>query len=337
MTDTPAADAPPLFIAVVIPCYRETNHILDVIAEIGPEVGAIYVIDDACPDGTGALVETNCRDERVKVIRHERNKGVGGATITGYSVALAGGAEIIVKLDGDGQMDPALISELIHPIVEGRADYTKGNRLHRRDAMRGMPKVRLFGNMALTLMTKLSSGYWPVMDPTNGFTAIHAAVAAELPLEDIAEGFFFETDVLFRLAGLEAVVKDVPMHSKYGTEESHLSVHRVIFEFLGGHARNGLRRIIDTYFIRDVGIASLELILGSVLLLFGTVFGTYHWWRSVADGIPATAGTVILAALPVLVGVQMLLAFIGNDIRRVPDQPIHPSLRAAASHKQHGR
>lgn len=327
MPDEKAAPAPPAIFAVV-PCYRETAHIMDVLAGFGPEVTRIYVCDDACPDGTGDLVERETKDERVKVLRNPRNMGVGGATLLGYRAAIADGADIIVKVDGDGQMDAKLIPALVQPIVDGNADYTKGNRLHRRDAVEGMPAIRLFGNMALTLLTKLSSGYWDIMDPTNGFTAIHAAVARELPLDDIANGFFFETDMLFRLAGLDAVVVDVPMRARYGAEQSHLEVHRILFEFLGGHLKNGMRRIIDTYFLRDVGLASIELVFGSVLLIFGTIYGGYHWWRSIVYDIYASAGTAMLSALSVIVGVQLLIAFFSQDIRRAPEEPVHPRLKS---------
>ncbi|MBO6946773.1 MAG: glycosyltransferase family 2 protein [Rhodospirillales bacterium] len=310
-------------VAVVVPCYREKAHIMDVLKGIGSDVSAIYVIDDKCPDGTGDHVKANNEDPRVKVCRHDENQGVGGATLTGYKAALDDGCDVIVKLDGDGQMDPSLIPNLVMPIYRHEADYTKGNRLHRRDAARSMPFVRLMGNMGLTLMSKLSSGYWDIMDPTNGFTAIHANVARQLPLEDIAKGYFFESDMLYRLSGLNAVVRDVPMRAHYGEEVSHLVVHRVFCTFLFGHLRNTWRRIVDTYFVREVGIASLELILGALLLPAGSLYGAFHWWRSIMTGVPATAGTAILSAMPIIVGVQLLLAFIGHDTRRQPTKPIH--------------
>lgn len=309
-------------VAVVVPCYREKNHILDVLAGVGPEVAYIFVIDDACPDGTGEFVSSNIKDKRVTVIRHEKNLGVGGATLTGYKAALDTDAEIIVKVDGDGQMDPALIEHLIYPIRNKEADYTKGNRLHRRGATKNMPFVRLLGNMGLTLMSKFSSGYWDIMDPTNGFTAIHRDAAKELRLDDIARNFFFESDLLFHLSEIDAVVRDVPMRAKYGEETSHLIVHHVFGLFLCGHIKNGWRRIVDTYFVRDFGIASLSLILGATLVPLGTLYGGFRWWQSISTGIPATAGTAILAAMLIIVGIQLLLAFINHDIRRVPTQPI---------------
>ncbi|MEX0694669.1 MAG: glycosyltransferase family 2 protein [Rhodospirillales bacterium] len=320
-------------IAVVIPCYREKDHILDVLGQIGPDISAIYVIDDACPDKTGDFVEASVTDKRVQVLRNPDNLGVGGATLNGYRAALQDGAEIIVKVDGDGQMDPSLIPDLVLPIVDGEADYTKGNRLHRRDSSRGMPVIRLFGNMGLTLLSKLSSGYWNIMDPTNGFTAIHAAVARELPLDDIAPGFFFESDMLFRLNEINAVVRDVSMRARYGQEVSHLVVHRIFWLFLAGHLKNSWRRIVDTYFIREVGIASLELLLGTFILSLGSLYGAFRWWQSIDTGIPATAGTAVLSALGIIVGMQLLLAFIGHDTRRVPTHPIHNKQRAETAVK----
>ncbi|WNK01301.1 glycosyltransferase family 2 protein [Thalassospiraceae bacterium LMO-JJ14] len=310
-------------IAAVVPCYRETNHILTVLKAIGPEVTSIYVVDDACPDDTGEYVTDNVNDPRIKVLHNPANMGVGGATVTGYKAALDEGADIIVKLDGDGQMDPALIPKLIDPIRNHEADYAKGNRLHRRDSARGMPVVRLLGNVGLTLMSKLSSGYWDIMDPTNGFTAIHANVAKDLPLDDIAKDFFFESDMLYHLSELKAVVRDVAMRAQYGEETSHLVVHRIFWPFIKGHTRNTWRRLIDTYFVREINMASLELMLGALLLPAGSAYGAFHWWRSITTGVPATAGTVILSAMPIIVGVQLLLAFIGHDTRRQPTRPVH--------------
>lgn len=216
------ADAPR--IAVVIPCFRVKRFILEVLAGIGPEVSDVFVVDDACPEGTGDLVEAECRDPRVRVVRHETQRGVGGATLTGYRRAIDAGATVIVKVDGDGQMDPALVPRMAAPILAGSADYTKGNRFYRPDDLTPMPATRLIGNALLSFVTKFSTGYWEVFDPTNGFTAIHARVAAELPFEKIAPGYFFESDLLFRLGTLRAVVVEVPMAARYEDEESNLRI-----------------------------------------------------------------------------------------------------------------
>lgn len=316
-------------IAVVIPCYKVTRHILEVIASIGNEVWRIYAIDDACPDGSGKHVEAHCLDQRVRVVYHECNQGVGGAVMTGYRSAIADGAEVIVKIDGDGQMDPSLILSFVGPILAGEADYTKGNRFFDLEEIHAMPKVRLFGNAVLSLMTKLSSGYWDLFDPTNGYTAIHANVAKHLPFGKISRRYFFETDMLFRLNTLRAVVIDVPIDAKYGDEVSNLKISKIIGEFLFKHSRNFMKRIFYNYYLRDLSLASIELPVGLLLLLLGTGFGGYHWFESAQEGVATPAGTVMLAALPILMGMQLVLAFLGYDIANIPRYALHLRIRSS--------
>jgi glycosyltransferase involved in cell wall biosynthesis len=314
-------------IAVVIPCYRVTAHILAVLANIGPEVARIYVVDDACPDGSGDLVARNCNDPRVVVLRNELNRGVGGAVMHGYRQAAADGCDCIVKIDGDGQMDPALLPLFVAPILRGEADYTKGNRFFNPEDVAAMPPLRLFGNGVLSFLSKASTGYWRLFDPTNGYTAISAPVAERLPLDKISERYFFESDLLFRLGTLGAVIQDIPMKAVYGSERSNLRIGRILPGFLAGHVRNTFKRIFYTYYLRDFSIASIELVLGIALLLFGLVFGSLHWEESQLSGQPATSGTVMLAALPVILGIQLLLSFLHFDLAREPRQPLSSRLR----------
>lgn len=314
-----AKDGPaPARISVVIPSYRVRDKVLQVIAAIPQQVDRIYVVDDACPEETGAFVIQSCRDPRVTVLRHDRNRGVGGAVMSGYRAALADGTDVIVKIDGDGQMDPGLLFRFARPILAGEADYTKGNRFYHAHSLSAMPRIRLFGNAALSFMSKFSTGYWNIFDPTNGFTAISAYVAELLLQHRLSESYFFESDVLFRLNTIRAKVMDIPMEAKYEDEVSNLNVRRVFTEFLYKHVRNTVKRIVYTYFIRDTSVASLELALGIPLFLFGTAFGCWEWMRGHADGVAASAGTVMLAALPILVGIQFILAFINYDVANVP-------------------
>ncbi|OGS99158.1 MAG: glycosyl transferase family 2 [Gallionellales bacterium RIFCSPLOWO2_12_FULL_59_22] len=314
--------------AVVIPCYKVKRHVMDVIDGIGNEVWRIYVVDDACPEKSGKHVEAHCQDRRVRVIYHENNQGVGGAVMTGYRAAMADGAVVIVKVDGDGQMDTRLIPGFVEPILAGEADYTKGNRFFDLEEIHVMPKSRLFGNAVLSLLTKLSSGYWDLFDPANGYTAIHAEVAQRLPFEKISPRYFFETDMLFRLNILRAVVVDVPMNAKYGDEISNLRISKIAGEFLVKHMRNFIKRIFYNYYLRDLSLASIELPLGMALLAAGTSFGGYQWLESAREGVVTPAGTVMLAALPILMGLQLVLAFLGYDIAAVPRRPRHRGFQA---------
>lgn len=310
-------------IAVVIPSYRVTRHILAVIAGIGPEVTRIYVVDDKCPDGSGKLVREKCQDKRVVVIEHVENQGVGGAVMSGYQAAIAEGIDVIVKVDGDGQMDPALIPDFVSPILCGDADYTKGNRFFDLEQIRSMPTVRLFGNAILSLMTKLSSGYWDLFDPTNGFTAIHADAARHLPFNRISRRYFFETDMLFRLNTINAKVVDVPMDASYGDEVSNLKISKIVTEFLLKHARNFSKRIFYNYYLRNMSLASIELPLGVLMALGGGIYGCWHWFLSMQAGVETPAGTVMFSALPILMGLQLILAFLAYDIASVPKRIIH--------------
>jgi len=317
-------------VAVVVPCFRARAQVLGVLARIGPECQAIYVVDDACPEESGKHVQASSRDERVRVLFHATNQGVGGAMVSGYRAAIADGADVLVKLDADGQMDPALISSLVAPILTGEADYAKGNRFFELEGLRAMPFVRLVGNSFLSFLNKLSSGYWEIFDPTNGFTALHAAVARRLPLDKLSKRWFFESDLLFRLGTLRAVVVDVPMSAVYGSEKSNLVVRHALIEFGWKHVVNTAKRIFYGYYLRDFSFASLELVLGTVLVVGGTWFGVVQWEASSRAGSTATSGTVMLAALPVLLGVQLLLGFLNHDMQNSPRQVIHRRLEPPA-------
>lgn len=322
-------------VAVVIPCFNVKDHILDVIEKIGPDTSLIYVIDDKCPQRTGDHVRSHCDDSRVMVLQHDSNHGVGGAVMTGYTQAIADGAQIIVKIDGDGQMDPGLIPTFVDPIRLGQADYTKGNRFYDLTEIGRMPVVRIIGNAALSFMSKMSTGYWNLFDPTNDYTAIHSTIAERLPFGKISRRYFFETDMLFRLNTLRAVVLDIPMSAFYGNEVSNLKIGNILPEFLAKHMRNVAKRIFYNYYLRDLSLASLELPIGLVFLVGGSYFGISRWLQALESGVATPTGTIMLAVLPIIVGVNLLLSFLGFDIASVPDRPIHARLRGMTRVREH--
>lgn len=310
-------------IAVILPCYRTKENVLNVLNNIPDDVQHIYCIDDACDQGTGQHIVDHIKDERVKVIFHDKNQGVGAAMVTGYKAALKDGSDVIVKIDSDGQMDPRLLHNFTKPIVLHKADYTKGNRFYTLENLEKMPRIRLFGNAILSFFSKISTGYWRMFDPNNGYTAIHSRVLALLPLDKISKRYFFESDLLFRLNIIGAVVLDVPMEAKYNNEKSNLSILFSVIEFGYKHTINFIKRIFYNYFLRDFHVASLEILIGPLLMLYGFLFGMDKWYISVTTGLHATAGQVMNAALPMIVGLQLTLSALNFDMKNKTSPPLH--------------
>ena len=300
-------------ICVVIPAYKVASTLAKVVSDIGPEVSNIIVVDDNCPEKSGQVLQKQSNDSRLEVIIRPENGGVGAAVKTGYEKALQLGADVIVKLDGDGQMPPARIKDLIEPIVSGKADYSKGNRFFEVEAIKKMPKNRIFGNLVLSFMTKLSSGYWHIFDPNNGFTAISRTTLQRLPIQKIDNRYFFESDMLFRLNLNRAVVADVFMPAIYANEVSSLKIRKVLLEFPFKHFKNLLKRIIYSYYIREFNLASIELPTAIVLAVIGSVRAITAWNLSIQTGQPTPAGTVVLSAILLLSALQLLLSFINFD------------------------
>ena len=308
-------------IHVVIPAYQVERHIVDLIGRIDSSIEKIWVVDDACPNGSGKLLESKVRDKRVEVLYNSENQGVGGAVVAGYKSALEAGAEVVVKLDGDGQMHPEDIATLVRPIELGEADYTKGNRFDSLDDLYLMPRIRIFGNAVLSLWSKISSGYWGVTDPTNGFTAIHRAVLSKLELGKLSKRYFFESDMLFRLNISGAVVEDVALPARYGNEKSNLKIRKVLVEFPIKHTKNLFKRIFYRYYLREWSIASFELPLAIGLGIFGAWFGLSSFVAAAEAGRATTAGQATISSLAIILGVQLLLSFLAYDIQSEPRIP----------------
>lgn len=304
-------------IAVVIPAFRVEKEIGGVLDRMPPWVDTVHVVDDESPDRTSEVVRGR-GEPRVRLVRHDRNQGVGGAMATGFAAALAEGAEILVKCDGDGQMDPADIASLVKPLLEGRAEYAKGCRFHHGDELRTMPRLRLAGNVGLTLLTKLASGYWHVLDPQNGFVAVSAPVLRRIPLGKLSRGYFFENDMLIRLNAVEARVADVPLPARYGDEPSSLRPGRILFGFPPRLLAGFARRMFWRYAFYDVSPILPLFLCGLALFTFGTLFGAYHWLDSLRLGRATPAGTIMVAAVPFLLGFQLLLQAVMLDIQGSP-------------------
>ncbi len=252
------------------------------------------------------------------IVHHEQNQGVGGAMLSGFAKAAEIGGRVAVKMDGDGQMAPAFLWEMVEPVLAGRADYTKGNRFFHIDEIVHMPIIRRVGNLGLSFLSKLSSGYWNVFDPTNGYVAINLDTFRALDTQRIHRRYFFETSMLIELNLARAVVTDVPMPARYRGEISSLSVGHSLFQFAYSLLRGFLRRLWLQYFVLDFSLGTLFLVVGLLMGLFGTIWGLYFWDKSIRTGIPASTGTVMIAVLPVILGFQLLLQALAYDIQNVP-------------------
>jgi dolichol-phosphate mannosyltransferase len=312
-------------IAVVIPAYRSEKHISEVLAGIPLFVSFIVVVNDCSPDHLADVVQS-CTDQRIHLVSHETNQGVGAAALTGYCKAVELGAEIIVKMDSDDQMDPNYLIPLIAPILTSHADYTKGNRFLHAEELKSMPIIRRVGNAGLSFLTKAASGYWNIFDPTNGYTAIHASVLPLLDSNRLHRRFFFEISMLIQLGMADSVVQDVAIPARYRDQVSSLSEWKSLLEFPPRLLAGYLRRLLIKYFLRDFGICSMLLLFGICFSVFGFFFGLYHWYLSSITNTIASAGTVMIAVLPLVLGSELLIQSMIVDMQNIPTQPLHTGM-----------
>ena len=303
---------------VVIPAYNVADRIAAVLKAVPDFVDAIRVVDDGSRDGT-ADAALAVADPRVRVVRHATNQGVGAAMVSGFRDALMDGDDgIVVKMDGDGQMDPAILPRLLDPIVDGRCGYAKGNRFLFARELAVMPRHRLVGNFVLTFLTKLASGYWHVFDPQNGYLAIAAPVLRLLDFDRISRRWFFENDMLINLNVFNVPVADVPMPSRYGDERSSMSIGRVLVSFPYHLFRGYWSRFYRKYVLRDFSPIALFMLTGLPLVVFGILLGGYTWFQSWRLNRFASTGTVMLSVLPFIVGFQLVLQALVLEMRDSP-------------------
>lgn len=304
-------------ITAVLPAHNEAAHIGAVISSIPSWVQRIIVVDDCSTDATADVVG-ELDDLRVHVIRHERNTGVGGAMKTGYREAVAGGADIVAKLDADGQMRPDELERLVEPLILGLADYCKGNRFYFRGAVASMPGYRNFGNTLLSLLTKAASGYWHVYDSQCGFTVVRAAFLQLIDLDALADDYFFENSMLIEMNLLNARVVDVPVTTIYGSETSGVNLGRVVLSFPPRLVAGGARRFWRKHLVTDFDATTILVLAGLILTAFGLGFGAFHWYRSVATGVIASTGTVMIAVLPLIIGIQLVIQAFSIAVQASP-------------------
>lgn len=302
-------------IFVVIPYYNASKHIESVVSKLPDYLKGVIIVDDQSKE---ALPDVFSSHELVTIVTNEKNLGVGGATIHGFKVALELGADIVIKLDADDQMDSSYLPDLIQPIVDGKCEMAKGNRFRDFDALKKMPFGRRFGNLVLSFLTKTATGYWNNFDPTNGFFAISGKALKKITFSNLSERYFFETSLLAELYNQNARIKDVGMPAIYGDEKSSMRVWQMPFVFIPKLFSSFVKRIFKTYFIYDFNVCSLYLLLGVPLFLFGIVYGSYIWWYYASNEILTPTGTIMIITLSIILGFQLLLQAIQYDILKAP-------------------
>lgn len=299
-------------IAVAIPCYRVEEHLEPVVAGIPDFVDLVLLVDDCSPDGTPALVDRLADGSRIVALHHKENKGVGGAMKSAFLKAMELGADVVVKLDGDGQMDASYIAPLVEAL--GESDFAKGNRLFDRQMLRRMPAIRRVGNMGVGFMVKAASGYWNVSDPVNGFFAIRTETLRRMDLGRVADRYFFESSMLIEMHYAGARISEVTMPAIYADEQSNLSIGKTLFSFPPRLVAAWMRRLHLSYFVYDFNICSLYILVGLPCFLFGLIFGLVNWIHYASMSCPSPTGTIMVAVLTFILGFQMLLAAAQYDI-----------------------
>jgi len=308
-----------MIVSVVIPCYNVAVHIEEVIRNLPASISWIIVVNDCSKDDTETILLRLAKEnEKIIYIRHEVNQGVGGAMLSGYKKSLELKSDFTIKMDGDGQMDADYIPALLKPLVEDKADFTKGNRFRDLKALRAMPISRRIGNMGLSFIIKAASGYWNIFDPTNGYTAIRNDILKIIDFDSVHKRYFFETSMINELYYANAVIMDIPMKARYGDEVSGLSRTRTLFEFPPKLFVAFLKRVVLKYFLYDFNVASLYLLIGVPFFVGGAVFGWVNFEKYAFNNIPAPTGTVIFPTLFIMLGFQLLLAAISYDITNYP-------------------
>jgi glycosyltransferase involved in cell wall biosynthesis len=292
-------------VAVVVPAYDEEKLIGSTLAGIPDFVDRIYVVDDASRDGTAELARS--AGERVEVIEHDKNQGVGAAILTGYRRALADGMDVTAVMAGDNQMDPADLEAIATPVARGEVDYAKANRLFTGRAWELIPRTRYLGNAVLSLLTKIASGYWHVADSQSGYTAISRNTLELLDLDRVYKRYGFPNDMLVHLNVINARVRDVPSRPVYGIgESSGIRLRKVVPAISWLLTKAFFWRMREKYVIRDFHPLVFFYVFGLLFSLIGLVLGvTVTVLRFLGNEL--TVATVVLVALLLMMGLLFML------------------------------
>jgi glycosyltransferase involved in cell wall biosynthesis len=305
-------------VCVVIPAYNEEKLIGRVLETMPDLVDRMIAVDDASTDGTAQVlcVAEGRLGPRLRVIRHEQNRGVGGAIVSGYKAALEElqRTDLVAVMAGDAQMDPAELPRLLAPLVKDQADYAKGNRLFTGKAWKIIPRHRYLGNAALSFATKIASGYWHVADSQSGYTAITVEALSVLQLDRLYPRYGFPNHLLVELNNYDFRVRDVPMEPVYNVGEvSGIRLPKVIPTISWLLFKCYFWRMKEKYVIRDFHPLVFFLVMGLLLTIGGFLLGVYIVYLRIVTGGLSPNG-VIFDALCLIMGMQMLFFAMWMDM-----------------------
>tara|TARA_Y100000589_G_C27192781_1_gene645482 strand:+ start:1901 stop:2851 length:951 start_codon:yes stop_codon:yes gene_type:complete len=305
-------------ICTIIPCYKSPKKAPIIAKHCLDFSDLVICVDDCCPFETGKKIEQIVDSQKLIVLRHKKNQGVGGAMKTGIKFALKKDIDILVKIDSDGQMSPHLIPKLVKPIIEGKAEVNKGNRFRNPSVLAEMPLVRLLGNIGLGFLTKISTGYWELFDPTNGFIAIKKNILLNLPIDKLDNRYFFETDFLFRCSLNEIVINEMPMRTIYGDEVSNLYPFKELPRFLLKHLKILFKRIFYHYFILDFNPGSISLTCSFLFALIAIIVAVSNLITSHLNNQATPLGIQTLFLVLSIISTQFFINFIFYDASQKP-------------------
>lgn len=337
-------------IAVVVPCFNEQTQIRKVIETMPVFVDRIIVVDDRSPDQTAEIVRDCMSEEggeRIELLIHKNNRGVGAGIATGYKRALELGMDIAVVMAGDGQMPPNELADIVRPVASGQADYAKANRLVVEQAWATIPRKRFLGNAMLSLLTKIASGYYQVADSQTGYTAISADMLKRLDLDAMYPRYGYPNDMLVRLNVLRARVVDVASVPVYDVGEvSGLKIRRVLFTMSWLLVKRFFWRLWKLYVVRDFHPLILFFVLGMIALTLGTTASVALAIMAIGDGVisgaSAVAASILLQSGLLLTLFGMLFDFehnrplvgesrpVGLDADTVKHEPIAASIETSS-------
>jgi dolichol-phosphate mannosyltransferase len=299
----------------VIPAFRASATLAQVVTQCLDVVDHVVVVDDACPEKcTKELLDNPV--SRVSVIRRSQNGGVGAATKDGMVEAMRLGADIVVKVDADGQMDTRYVPHMVEFLRnQPEIDLVKGNRFADTTTLYRMPLARLIGNAGLTFFVKLSSGYWTIVDPTNGYIAVKSSALRHINVRALANRYFFEIDLLCSLGLARRAIAELEMPAIYGDEKSSLSIGRTLLTFPMRLLLRFARRILINYLVVEINVGTICGFIGIPMLIAGIVFGSHEWLLSYESGQPRATGTIILALLLFMLGFQLSMQAVFYDVQ----------------------